>query len=109
MIAIAAMILASTTPPFEVRGSYEQMAAEHCRAEWPDDFRMQNYCMDMQIRGLAEFRQAYLQHGSVIERALESCVEEWTKYPRTRRALPDFRMIGHCARQQSDAILSQRP
>lgn len=93
---LIALALAQAAP-FDVKGDYAAMARTHCRREWPDDFRMQEHCLEQQVKGLQEFLDAAAV-GKPLDKALRTCVEEWTK-----ERVPDFQMIGYCAKQQAEA------
>jgi hypothetical protein len=94
---LIALALAQAAP-FDVKADYSALARTHCRREWPDDFRMQDYCFTQQVQGMAEFKAASEAIGKPLERALEKCVEEWTK-----DRIPDFQMIGYCAKTQAES------
>ena len=85
--------------PFDVKASYGDLAREHCRREWPEDFRMQEHCLREQRVGMLQFKAVSDDIGGPIEKALERCTEEWT-----RDELPDWQMIGHCAVTQGVAF-----
>lgn len=85
--------------PFDVGADYSKLAAVHCRAEWPNDFRMQAYCMKQQRIGMLQFKAVIDELGEPIEKALEKCTEEWTN-----DRVPDWQMIGYCATVQAKAF-----
>jgi hypothetical protein len=95
-VVLIALALASA--PFDTKADYVVLAKEHCAREWPDDFQMQNYCLDQQLKGMLQFKAVSDDLGTKIEKALERCTEEWT-----RDRLPDWQMIGHCAVEQGTA------
>lgn len=59
---------------------------------------MQDFCIGAQNRGMSAFREVALSLGKPIEKALEKCAEDWAK-----NSIPDWEMIGFCARQQASA------
>ncbi len=85
--------------PFDVKADFVALAKTHCRAEWPDDFQMQGYCLKQQAEGMLKLKAASDSIGKPLEKALEKCTEEWTK-----ERVPDWQMIGHCAETQADAF-----
>ncbi len=94
---LIALALAQSAP-FDVKADYVELARQHCSAEWPADFRMQEYCLKQQAEGMIEFKAVSDQYGKAIEKTLETCTEQWTK-----DRIPDWRMIGYCAKQQAEA------
>lgn len=96
MLTIA--LLLAQAAPFDTSANFVQLARQHCRLEWPSDFQMQAHCLKEQAAGMVQFKQASDSIGKPIEKALETCTEEWT-----RDRLPDWQMIGHCAQTQADA------
>lgn len=97
---ISALLLftaAQASAPFDARNSYS-LARQHCAAEWPNDFAMQKHCLETQVEGMRKFVASSRSVGRPLDKALEKCVEQWTKSGR-----PDFMMIGHCAEEQAEA------
>ncbi len=100
---LIALALAQSAP-FDIRGDYAGMIRKHCSIEWPEDYRMQEYCADQQNVGMREVKRAYDEFGSRIAPTIENCVSQWT-----RDRLPDWAMIGYCARQQADSYRRLQP
>lgn len=94
---LIALALAQAAP-FDVKADYVELARQHCRTEWPNDFRMQEHCLKGQAAGMVQFKAVSDEIGKPLEKALETCTEEWTK-----DHIPDWRMIGYCATKQADA------
>lgn len=90
--------LALAQAPFDTSANYVELAKQHCRAEWPADFQMQGYCLRQQAEGMLTFRRIAIEMGKPFEKTLENCTEDWTK-----NRMPDWQMIGHCAKEQADA------
>jgi hypothetical protein len=104
MIWIAALALAATdAPPFDIKQS-EALNRQFCAGEWPNDFRMQDYCFSRLWKGWASLSPRAAPIGRPLDQALENCVEEWTK-----AGVPDFRMIGYCAKHQAEAYRKVHP
>ncbi len=93
---LIALALAQAAP-FDVKGNYIEMAKEHCRREWPDNFSMQSYCLKREAEGMIAFKRVNDELGKPLERALEKCTKEWTK-----DRLPDWSMIAYCAKRQAE-------
>lgn len=49
-------LLAVQAPPFDMK-SVPALMRQHCSAEWPDDFQMQDYCLKQQVEGMAQFKR----------------------------------------------------
>lgn len=95
---ITALMLMAAEPPFDVKADPVGLAKQHCARQWPDDFRMQEHCLKLAAQGMVELKAVHDEFGTKLEKALEECVELWTE-----DRLPDWRMIGYCAKQQADA------
>ena len=78
----------------------------YCENEWPNDFRMQEYCYDQQIEAVARVKQLLQTAGifdanfkttnkakSPLGKALNMCIEKW-KLPKFKTY--DWRMIEYC-------------
>jgi hypothetical protein len=98
-VFLFALALAQT-PPLDVKASPIELMKIHCQAEWPSDFQMQEYCLQQAATGAFQFKQVYDELGKPFEKTLEKCVEEWTK-----KGIPDYQMIGYCAKTQADAYM----
>lgn len=94
-------LLAAQVAPFDVKADLGVLARIHCQHEWPDNFEMQAYCLKGQRQGMAEFKAASDAFGKPLEKALEKCAEEWTKL-----RVPNWEMIGYCAKNQAEAYRS---
>lgn len=92
---LAFLLMAVEPPPFDPKANLGELARRHCRGEWPDDFQMQQYCFEQQVKGMGQFKAVWEAVGKPIERALENCTREWTE-----AGVPDWQMIGYCAEQQ---------
>jgi hypothetical protein len=99
----AILDLRADRPPFDIKQS-EALNRQFCAGEWPNDFRMQDYCFRQAVEGMSEFADASRAVGRPLDVALEKCVEDWTK-----AGVPDFRMIGYCAKQQAEAYRLVHP
>ena len=55
---------------------------------------------------MTEMHEIKYQAGMIdpLNKALEKCVEEWTK-----NAVPDWKMIGYCSKQQAEAWRKLHP
>ena len=84
--------------------SVPALMRQHCSAEWPDDFQMQDYCLKQQVEGMAQFKAASESVGRPLDRALERCVSEWTK-----AGVPNWQMIGYCSKQQAESYRKLHP
>lgn len=91
--------LALTQAPFDTKANFVELARVHCRGEWPADFQMQEFCLKGQAKGMVQFKAVSDELGKRIEPTLEKCTEEWTK-----NRIPDWQMIGFCAKTQADAF-----
>lgn len=100
---LIALALAQSAP-FDTKADYIELAKQFCAKDWPDNFEMQGYCLKQQAKGMVQFKSVSDDLGKPIEKALEKCVEEWTK-----DRLPDFSMIGYCATRQAEAYRSLHP
>ena len=69
-----------------------------CEKEWPDDFRMQEYCQERQFDGVKKvlaYVERYQQSGNVVGTAiLKNCDREWPE---------DFAMRAYCIERQEEA------
>ncbi len=94
---LIALALAQAAP-FDTKANFIDLARTHCRGEWANDFQMQEACLKWQAQGMMDFKNASDAVGKPLEKALEKCTEEWTK-----NRIPDWQMIGWCAKQQETA------
>lgn len=73
---------------------------EHCRGEWPDDYRMRKYCEELARNGLSEIRRFITrrgaQPGTVSGLILDRCADQWPE---------DFRMMAYCIEMQEKAAM----
>jgi hypothetical protein len=92
--------------------SHAQTSIESfCRAEWPTDFRMREYCINKQTDGAREIVQFTRDYDLTMDGAalrekvsandaaatiLLMCVSEWPS---------DWSQMAYCVRQQKDAAL----
>lgn len=86
----------------------QQRILDHCGADWPDDYRMQEHCVEQQRGALENVRswmRSHLADGSTEaaiarepERAkiLLKCNEDWPA--------PEYRMLWHCIEEQEKAL-----
>lgn len=95
---LIALALAQAAP-FDTKADYLDLARQHCQAEWPANFEVQGYCLAWQTEGMRDFKYASDTIGKPIEKALEKCVEDWTS-----AGIPNWQMIGYCARTQATAF-----
>jgi hypothetical protein len=65
---------------------------------------MQEYCLKQQAEGMLQFKQVAESLGAPFEPTLEKCTEEWTK-----DGMPNWQMIGYCAKTQADAYRRLNP
>ena len=85
----------------------------YCEDEWPNDFRMQEYCYDQQIEAVARVKQLLQTAGifdanfkttnkakSPLGKALNMCIEKW-KLPKFNTY--DWRMVEYCIKNQIEA------
>jgi hypothetical protein len=76
-----------------VSSDADQTIEQKCAEEWPNDFRMRNYCQKGQREGVAALSQG--QPASVSQDAFViirgKCAEEWPR---------DFKMRAYCEKQQ---------
>jgi hypothetical protein len=86
------------TAPFDVKADYVELAKQHCRLEWPNDFQMQAHCLKEQAGGMIAFKRIAETSGPPLHKAFEKCTEDWTK-----NGLPDWQMIAYCANEQATA------
>lgn len=87
--------------PFDTKANQSMLIRRHCAVEWPNDFTMQAHCAKMALEGMQQFVAASKSVGRPLDKALEQCVEQWTK-----NRVPDWAMIGYCSKQQADAYLA---
>lgn len=71
--------------------------------QWPDNFRMQAYCMEQQVAGMRETLAIRDKYGVALSKAQAACVLEWTK-----DGLTDWNMVGYCSRQQAAGYEAMR-
>lgn len=69
-----------------------------CAAEWPGDYRMQEYCVEKQIEAARDIVNLQRRYGEDSEEAglLYRCMAEWRRDDRTY----DYRMARYCADKQ---------
>jgi hypothetical protein len=104
MIAVFWLAMAAAqAPPFDMK-NVQSLMKQHCATEWPDNFQMQEFCIQQQIKGMADFKAASESVGRPLDAALEKCVEEWTEH-----GVPNWQMIGFCSKQQADSYLRLHP
>lgn len=77
-------------------------ALERCRAKWPDDYRMQEHCVEQQAKAARNTKERYLSPQPTADspegRILAGCVSKWTDEHGA-----DFRMVEYCLDQQHRA------
>lgn len=108
-IFLAIFTILSLSPAF---GGTE----EFCAAEWPNDYKMRDYCIRQQsnanqeLFNLAE-KYGLIKNGTIapslsgsdIEKMLLKCMQEWKK---ARFDTYDFKMVVYCWKQQIDSYES---
>lgn len=72
--------------------NYDSIIRAHCKGEWPNDFKMQKFCIDRQEAGLQELSSRSMRGELSVIRT--KCSEEWPD---------DFKMRNFCEEQQLKA------
>lgn len=75
----------------------------HCEAEWPNDYRMLEYCIEHQQEGLAGLRARSFSdqiRASVLLKIRSKCKSDWPT---------DYQMRDHCESQQVQAYERLNP
>ena len=93
----ALLLAAAPVPPFDMT-NVADLRRQHCAAEAPDDFFLQETCIKMEIDGMAGFAAASKAIGRPLDAALEKCVED-----HTANGIPSWFLIGTCAKMQADS------
>lgn len=88
-------------PKYKVDEGEARVIHEHCRAEWPEDYSMQNWCKERQESAANELRSRGGSSGGVGSRAFRTirdrCREEWPG---------DFAMQNWCEERQIEGYKS---
>jgi hypothetical protein len=100
------------TTPQEWMTEFKAGIREKCEKEWPDDYRMQAYCIKQQDEALGKFlgRNTAIYGTEKLKKLRTRCLAEWST-PATRRDgsdrfIVDFRMANYCEEQQLKALAS---
>lgn len=70
----------------------------NCAAEWPGDYRMQEYCINNQVEAVQAMAPLADSSSSIEREILGKCASEWRK-----PSGYDYRMIRYCYENQIDA------
>jgi hypothetical protein len=96
LLGLLLAIAGTDMPP--VGADHSAEIARHCSAESPDDKAMQDLCTRHAVQGVARFEQARKALGDKIEDELGGCIYVWTT-----NDVPDWGMIGACAKVHADS------
>ena len=83
-------------PP--VGADHSAEIARHCAADSPNDKSMQDLCKEHGAQGVVRFEKARKALGDKIEDELGGCIYVWTTDD-----VPDWGMIGACAKAHADS------
>ncbi|MDX8443866.1 hypothetical protein [Mesorhizobium australafricanum] len=100
IVFAAAFAVAAVYPPALITAD-DPMAGikAGCAAEWPDDYSMQEFCIDNQSKSLSQVADIYHSNQDDQERAiLAKCYKDW----RTATG-SNWVMVEFCYQQQHDA------
>lgn len=90
-------------PPYN-KSRLPELLRMKCQADWPNDYSMQETCLNMQIEGAFKMKVIDERYGSKFNKQVETCVDDWTK-----AGVPDFSMIATCATMQIESYQRLNP
>ena len=101
LLIVIALLIATPTAANEV----ETAIRAKCKADWPTDYSMQNFCVTRQTeaaRKLERHRERWPE-GSEERKILERCVTEWAGADGSKA---DYSLVNLCFDQQLEAYRS---
>lgn len=76
---------------------------ENCAADWPDDYSMQEFCINQQVEAAQRLNAVIERYGTKGEtaesRVLDKCASDWQKGDGF-----DYTMVEFCWNQQAEAL-----
>lgn len=106
LLIVASLVAFMAAPAAAQENETMAKIRQLCETEWPGDYRMQEFCIEQQVKGANAVMDGWnaAAEGSDIQQIYARCYQEWTE-----GGLPDWRMIDFCAEQQLKSYRKLNP